>query len=80
MRRRRKKRKHAERSDQDPVIAVPTKTPTTPEGEQVGLRCRDCGCRHFNVYYTRGSRDGVIIRRRACRNCGRMILTREIVV
>ncbi len=48
--------------------------PTQEKG--VGLRCRRCGCRHFLVVYTRHGKD-VIVRRRACRNCGWRCTTRE---
>ena len=42
----------------------------------VGLECRKCGCRDFRVYYTR-PKDGFIMRRRRCRNCGTLITTYE---
>lgn len=48
-----------------------------PASEPRGLRCRHCGCGHFHVYYTRPHRDGSVFRRRECRNCGRMMSTRE---
>jgi len=38
----------------------------------LGGACRHCGCRHLPVYYTRSRPDGVIMRRRQCRNCGRL--------
>jgi transcriptional regulator NrdR family protein len=41
-----------------------------------GLVCRNCGCRHFFVIYTR-ARPGRIMRRRECRHCGRRITTTE---
>ena len=41
-----------------------------------GLECRNCGCRHFYVVYTR-AHVGCITRRRECRHCGRRIMTRE---
>jgi len=40
-----------------------------------GLECRACGCRQFEVVYTRPLRDGRIKRRRACRHCGKKITT-----
>lgn len=51
----------------------------TVEPKRVGLECPQCGCRHFRVGYTRPRR-GHILRRRICRHCGRVILTREQVV
>jgi len=42
-----------------------------------GLACRKCGCRHFEVVYTRPARGGKIMRRRECRNCGRRMTTFE---
>lgn len=44
-----------------------------------GLECRSCGCRHFLVVYTRPT-DRSITRVRACRHCGRRIITRETLV
>lgn len=44
--------------------------------EPMGLECRSCGCRHFEVVYTRRAA-GRIIRRRQCRHCGRRISTTE---
>lgn len=45
----------------------------------VGLECRNCGCRHFYVVYTRPAERG-ITRVRACRHCGRRIVTRETIL
>ena len=42
-----------------------------------GLACPKCGCRHFEVLYTRAAVGGVIRRRRACRHCGRRVTTTE---
>jgi len=47
------------------------------DGQKVGLICRECGCQHFRVVYVKHRPDGVVIRRRECRHCGRRILTRE---
>jgi transcriptional regulator NrdR family protein len=52
-------------------------TPTKPLAEPRGLVCSQCGCRHFEVVYTRQASGERIIRRRACRNCGRRISTVE---
>ena len=41
-----------------------------------GLACRDCGCRDFRTPHTRRMSGG-IMRERACRNCGKVILTKE---
>ena len=43
-----------------------------------GLECRGCGCRHFEVVYTR-PKHGYIMRLRECRNCGKRVSTREKV-
>ena len=43
-----------------------------------GLACRDCGCREFRTPHTRRMSGG-IMRERACRNCGKVILTKEKV-
>lgn len=53
------------------------KTDEPKSTDDRGLRCRDCGCRHFCVVYTRPSREKTVIRRRACRNCGKRITTWE---
>jgi transcriptional regulator NrdR family protein len=42
-----------------------------------GLVCRNCGCQHFQVLYTRPAWGGRLLRRRACRHCGRRITTYE---
>jgi hypothetical protein len=44
--------------------------------ERRGLECRACGCRHFEVLYTR-PRPGGIMRVRQCRHCGKRLVTRE---
>jgi transcriptional regulator NrdR family protein len=56
------------------------RVPVQPSAnERRGLVCPKCGCGHFRVIYTRPMRDGRIIRRRECRNCGRRVLTSEKV-
>lgn len=42
-----------------------------------GIRCPDCGCRHFEVVYTRPKEGQKIMRRRECRNCKRRLTTYE---
>jgi transcriptional regulator NrdR family protein len=51
-----------------------------PSDQTKGICCVKCGCRHFEVVYTRAVRDARIMRRRACRHCGRRITTYETVV
>ncbi len=46
--------------------------------DQRGLICPTCGCRHFEVLYTRQVMGGKVLRRRACRHCGRRITTSEM--
>ncbi|MCA9221526.1 MAG: hypothetical protein KDA71_14445 [Planctomycetales bacterium] len=48
-----------------------------PGSDDRGLTCRQCGCKHFRVIYTRAGRSGKVIRRRECRHCGRRITTLE---
>jgi hypothetical protein len=48
-----------------------------PPVDQRGLVCRECGCRHFRVVYTRPYHGGRIVRRRECRHCGRRVTTWE---
>jgi hypothetical protein len=45
-----------------------------------GLRCRNCGTQRFRVIYTRAAPGGKIIRRRACRECGRRMTTWERMI
>jgi transcriptional regulator NrdR family protein len=47
------------------------------DGEKLGLVCRSCGCQHFNVVYVKPLRNGLVLRRRECRYCGRRVTTRE---
>ncbi len=51
--------------------------PTDKVVEPRGLECPACGCRHFEVLYTRSVLGGKVLRRRACRHCGRRITTSE---
>jgi len=46
-------------------------------GEKLGLVCRACGCQHFLVIYVKPLRNGLVLRRRECRHCGRRVTTRE---
>ena len=45
-----------------------------------GLVCRNCGSRRLRVVYTRRRTDGVVQRRRECRDCGSRMTTWERVV
>ena len=45
--------------------------------EKRGLECRNCGCKHFRVIYTRPTWGGQIMRRRECRHCGKRMTTWE---
>lgn len=42
-----------------------------------GLRCRNCGCQHFRVVYTRPAHGSKVVRRRQCRHCGSRVTTWE---
>lgn len=46
-------------------------------GDDRGICCPRCGCRHHSVVYVRRSAGGVVRRRRECRNCGRRFSTSE---
>ena len=66
-----------------PAATAATGTLTARQGdaaespaERRGLECRACGCRHFEVLYTR-PRPGGIMRVRQCRHCGKRLMTRE---
>jgi len=48
-------------------------TQQTGTKQDYGLQCRDCGCKHFRVIYTRPYHGGRIMRRRECRLCGRRL-------
>ena len=52
-------------------------TQQTGPKQDYGLECRDCGCKHFRVVYTRPYHGGQIMRRRECRHCGRRMTTWE---
>ncbi len=54
-----------------------TKPSAHPDAKPKGLVCPSCGCRHFEVLYTRATPDGSIRRRRQCRHCGRRVTTTE---
>ena len=43
------------------------------------LTCPDCGCQDFDVYRVKPWFGGSKPRERECRNCGRIVYTREIV-
>jgi len=47
------------------------------DGQKAGLVCRACGCQHFRVVYVRPLPNGVVLRRRECRHCGKRMTTRE---
>jgi len=47
------------------------------DGQKAGLVCRACGCQHFLVVYLKRLPNGVLMRRRECRHCGKRITTRE---
>lgn len=59
------------------TVAVPA-VPATADQPAVGLECPRCGCRHFEVLRTQPTEDG-IRRYRACRHCGRRLVTLERV-
>lgn len=42
-----------------------------------GIECRHCGCTDLRVIATRRRANGTIIRRRACRHCGKVTRTTE---
>jgi transcriptional regulator NrdR family protein len=54
-------------------------SPKQPVGH-AGLRCWNCGADQFRVIYTRAAAGGKIIRRRACRACGKRITTWERMI
>lgn len=45
--------------------------------DELGICCPSCGCRHFKTTHTEPLRDGRIRRRKACRHCGRRVITFE---
>lgn len=46
-------------------------------GQKVGLVCHVCGGQHFRVVYLKRRPNGVIMRLRECRHCGKRLTTRE---
>ena len=55
----------------------PPTNPPPDANREAGLRCRKCSARRFRVIYTRGTRDGQIMRRRECRKCNTRVTTWE---
>ena len=53
-----------------------TRKKWNPAQDTLGLECRKCGCRHFSVLHTRRAQQA-ILRERQCRNCGKVVWTRE---
>ena len=51
--------------------------PSARKPAQRGIECPRCGCRHFYTTHTEPLADGRIRRRKACRHCGRKIVTFE---
>ena len=43
----------------------------------VGIRCRGCGCQDLRTTHTRRVREGMVRRYKECRNCGRRLTTHE---
>jgi len=60
-----------------PTLTTDSVPQITPPADQRGLVCRQCGCRHFRVIYTRPAWGGRLVRRRECRHCGRRMTTWE---
>jgi transcriptional regulator NrdR family protein len=52
-------------------------TSAKPSGNERGIVCPRCGCRHLKTTHTEPLRDGRIRRRKVCRHCGRKIVTFE---
>jgi transcriptional regulator NrdR family protein len=48
--------------------------------DDLGIRCPQCGCRHFYTTHTEPLPDGRIRRRKVCRHCGRKAVTYEAPV
>jgi len=63
-----------------PPVVTPPPPPAAPSSTAF-LECVRCGCRHFEVLYTRIKEDlkgtPYRMRRRACRNCGWQTSTKE---
>ncbi|MCP4248062.1 MAG: hypothetical protein GY778_13530 [bacterium] len=47
--------------------------------ERPGIACPECGCKHLPVSSTRPGPGDMRTRVRYCRNCGRRVVTREVV-
>jgi transcriptional regulator NrdR family protein len=45
--------------------------------EKRGLVCGRCGCQHLRVVYLKPLPNGMVLRRRECRQCRRRFSTRE---
>ena len=60
-----------------PPLPTDRKKWPTADNNSRGLTCRNCGCGHFRVIYSRPIREKQIIRRRECRHCGKRMTTLE---
>jgi hypothetical protein len=60
-----------------PTLTTAPTPLVTPPTDQRGLVCRQCGCKHFRVIYTRPAWGGRLVRRRECRHCGKRFTTWE---
>jgi len=65
-----------------PCVAAPSSgRPVKPEAPRpVGIECLTCGCRMLDTVETRPAYGGRIMRRKACRNCGRILTVYETPV
>ncbi len=63
------------KSKPDKPVVKPDKLDEAPK-PYAGLECSRCGCRHFHTTHTT-QKKGFIRRRKECRNCGKIINTRE---
>ncbi len=50
---------------------------TETETTEKGISCTKCGCRDLRVLQTKRHTGGKIMRKRQCRNCGRVLITYE---
>ena len=61
----------------NPSATQPNQPPTEPGKMSEGITCRQCGCGDLPVTNTEKMPNGMIRRRRKCRNCGAKKVTYE---
>jgi hypothetical protein len=62
-----------------PVSPEPAHADAKPEAEPRGLRCPRCNCGDWRTIDTRPAPAGRVRRYKACRHCGKRVVTFEVM-